>query len=79
MTSLQKIQNGEVGVGVYMLLYKKSISNKDLLCSSGKSIQYSVIAWSSHCGSAVMNPTGIHEDKGSISGLAQWIKDPSLP
>ena len=34
--------------------------------------------WSSHCGSAEMNPTRIHKEAGSIPGLAQWVKDPVL-
>ena len=34
---------------------------------------------SSHCGSAVMNQTSMHEDVGAIPGLAQWFKDLVLP
>ena len=35
--------------------------------------------WSSHCGTAEMDPTRNHEVVGSIPGLAQWVKDPALP
>ena len=36
------------------------------------------LRWSSHCGSALINPTSIHEGMRSIPGLAQWVKDLAL-
>ena len=47
-----------------------------LLLSVFKSLSF---LGSSHCGSVELNPTNIHEDVGSIPGLAQWFGDPALP
>ena len=37
--------NWEIGIDIYTLLYIKQITNKDLLYSTGNSIQYSVMAY----------------------------------
>ena len=37
--------NQELGVNTHTLLYIKQITNKDLLYSTGKSTQYSVITY----------------------------------
>ena len=36
-------RNQELGINIYILLYIRQITNKDLLYSTGKSAQYSVI------------------------------------
>ena len=38
-----------------------------------------IYVWSSDVAQWVKNPTSIHEDAGSIPGLAQCIKDPVWP
>ena len=37
--------NRETGTDIYTLLYIKLITNKDLLCSTGNSAQYTVMTY----------------------------------
>ena len=37
------------------------------------------ISGSSFVAQQVTNPTSIHDDAGLIPGLAQWVKDSTLP
>ena len=37
-----------------------------------------MFSWSSHCGTAEINLTSIHEDEGLIPGLTQWVKGSSI-
>ena len=47
--------------------------------SLAQELPYATKKRSSCCGSMVMNLTGNHEDVGSITGPAQWVKHPMLP
>ena len=48
------------------------INEKEL--NWAKVVEY-MSGWDFLSCSVVMNPTSIHEDLGSILGLAQWLKD----
>ena len=45
---------------------------------SNEKASVNLIEGSSHCSTVETNLTSIHEDVGSIFGLAQWVGDPML-
>ena len=47
------------------------------LCSQ-KSSTGKISSWSTHCDSAVINLTSIHEGAGLVPGLVQWVKRSSV-
>ena len=57
--------NWEIGIDIYTLLYIKQITNKDLLYSTGNSMQYSVLAY--------MGKESKKEWRG-ISLVVQWLR-----
>ena len=51
------------------------ISQQYIVENLSKNLPFKFYFRSSHCGSAEMNLTSIHEDAGLVPGLAQWVKD----
>ena len=45
MVGKEKSDKLKTGIDTYILLYIEYITNKDLLCSTGNSTQYSVMAY----------------------------------
>ena len=65
------ICNTKLYVENAIYIYFKNGINVDIIISKVKKENRS-----SHRGSAEINLTSIHEDVGSIPGLALWVKDP---
>ena len=61
-----------------LVLFKRQLRKQEDKPQTGK-IFAKHISGSSHHGAVEMNLTRNHEVLGSIPGLAQWVKDLTLP
>ena len=72
--SLQAVERGQSEEDLALVFEAESELEIDISKEDNKNCKFG----SSHGGSVEMNLTSIHEDEGSIPGLAQWVTDPAL-